>query len=85
MGRPRAKWTAIPAGGGGVSMYILSSLVPSKMEKPPPPSCHKKGSRPRNLQGHVEKTGLVTRDRGQAECNPAQSRGEGSPCPSRGS
>ena len=39
-------------------MYILSSLVPSKMEKPPPPSCHKKGSRPRNLQGHVEKTGL---------------------------
>lgn len=69
--------------GAGLSMYILSSLVPSKVEKPPPPSCHKKGSWPKNLQGHVEKTGLVTRDRGWAKCSPVQSRGEGSPCPSR--
>ena len=73
--------------GEGVYMYMLSSLVPSRklMEKPPPPNCRKKGSRPRNLQGHMEKTGLVTWDRRRAECSPAQSRGGGSPCPSRGS
>lgn len=85
MGGVRAKWTAIPGEGGCVYVYMLSSPVPSRMEKPPPPSYHKKGSRPRNLQGHVEKRGLVTQDRGRAECSPAQSRGGGSPCPSRGS
>ena len=64
MGGVRAKWTAIP-GEGAVYVYMLSSLVPSRklMEKPPPPNCRKKGSRPRNLQGHMEKTGLVTQDR----------------------
>lgn len=77
-----------PAWGGGVrvSMCVHSKQPRAiKSRKATTTKLHKKGSRPRSLQGHVEKMGLVTRDRGRAECSPAQSRGGGSPCPSRGS
>lgn len=50
-----------PGGAGCVCLcvYILSSLVPSKVEKPPPPSCARRAAGPETFRGMWKRWGWL--------------------------